>query len=64
MTFSVIYDYTLLYACKALDQTSGNMQIKWAVSLVIADGYLIFLGGLMYEYVWVNIHFITPKDTT
>ena len=59
-TFSVTYDWTLFYACKSSDQTSGNTQSGQSVWwLQMAIYVVIFLGGLC-EYLWVNILTISP----
>ena len=51
-----MYDHTLLYTCKSPDETSHK--VKWAVSLVIADGLI----NLPRQYVWVYTHFMKPKS--
>ena len=57
-TFSAIYDHTILYICES-SKSDIMPQMKWAVSLVIADGHL----SLPQEFMWVcmgkNTHFIT-----
>ena len=56
---SVTHDHTLFYVCESLDQTSD--QITWAVSLVIADGHLMFLS----MYLRINIvTLLQPKGTS
>ena len=37
-----------------LNKISSN-QVKWSVSLVIADGYFNLSQGFMWMYVWVRI---------
>ena len=55
LTFGVMYYHALFYARKS----NIGPQIKWAVSLVVADGHLIFLRGLC-AYVWVNMLTLSP----
>ena len=46
--------WSICYACKS-SRADIRLQVKWSVSLVIADGnFLIFLDDLC-EFVWVNI---------
>ena len=58
-TFGVMYDHALFHACK-IPRLDIRPHVKWLVSLVIADGYLIFFMG--FVWVWmVHTHFITPE---
>ena len=54
MTFGVKYDLTLFYACKSTAQI-------WAVNMMIAEGWLIFLMGLCSD-VWINILTLLPAN--
>ena len=55
-TFGVMYDHTLFCACKS--HPDIRPYVKWAVSLVLKDGQLIFLRGLC-GYTWVSIGLLT-----
>ena len=50
-TFSVINDYSF---CLFTIKSDIRPQVKWAISLVIADGPFNLLYGFVW-YVWVNI---------
>ena len=52
---------TMLSLCLQITTADIRSQVKWAVSLAITDGYLIFQREVC-GYVWINIHtFITLK---
>ena len=51
------------FLCMRITRSDIRLHVKWAVSLVIADGWLIFLRGLC-GYVWVNILTLSPPRVT
>ena len=53
-----MYDHTL-FLCVQITRSDIRTRVKWAVSLVIADGHLIFLRGLC-GYAWANIVTLSP----
>ena len=53
-----MYDDTF-FQCLQITRSNIRLHIQWSVSLVIADGYLIFLKGL-YGYSLVNIFNLSP----
>ena len=55
-----VWPYSFL--CLQITRSDTRPHAKWAVSLVIADGHLIFLSGFCW-YVWVNRLTINPKGT-
>ena len=61
-TFGIMYDH-MLFLCLQSSRSDIRPHVKWAVSLVITDGYQYF--NLHQGFVWVclglHTHFITPK---
>ena len=55
-----MYDHTLVYACWQISSTDIRPQIKWAVNLVIADGYITLPQwfGIRELHISVGIHFV------